>query len=424
MRQQGTNQERSDDMNSTSGTAGQAKNSLPASKSFSIPASGPCPGIFRRKLILPELADDCLLSIAEFLKSERDINALAQTNHRLYDLLNYHLYRHNVQFGSSALLWAASRGKNAAVKKLLVERANVQAVDGHGRTPLLLAATNGHEAVAKLLLATEGVNPEFKDPDGRTPLLLAAMNGHEAVVKLLLATEGVDPESKDSDGRTPLLLAVKNRFKVVAKLLLATEDVNPESKDSDSWTPLPLATTNGHEAVAKLLLATEGVNPEPKDSDGRKPVLLAVKNRCKTVVKLLLSMESVNPESKDSDGRTPLLLTVKNRCKAVVKLLLATESVNPESRGFKGRAPLLLTVQECPPESIPNSRTNYEFGKTLLTSAIENGSEETCQILLAEGAEVGYHYIPLYIPRVCRPHRNEVSESDLTLSRSMYGIYR
>ncbi|RYP09021.1 hypothetical protein DL764_001517 [Monosporascus ibericus] len=77
--------------------------------------------------------------------------------------------------------------------------------DSYGRTPLLWAAENGHEAVVKLLLATEGVEADSKEIYGQTPLSRAAENGHEAVVKLLLATEGVEADSKDIYGRTPLL---------------------------------------------------------------------------------------------------------------------------------------------------------------------------------------------------------------------------
>jgi len=40
--------------------------------------------------------------------------------------------------------------------------------------------------VVKLLLAENSVDPDFKDNNGRTPLSYAASNGQEAVVKLLL----------------------------------------------------------------------------------------------------------------------------------------------------------------------------------------------------------------------------------------------
>jgi ankyrin repeat protein len=48
-----------------------------------------------------------------------------------------------------------------------------------------MAASNGHEAVVKLLLE-KGADMERKSSNGRTPLWWAAEGGHEAVMKLLL----------------------------------------------------------------------------------------------------------------------------------------------------------------------------------------------------------------------------------------------
>jgi ankyrin repeat protein len=50
-----------------------------------------------------------------------------------------------------------------------------------GRTALLSAAWNGHEAVARLLLE-KGADIEAEDLDGRTALLEAAGNGQETLV--------------------------------------------------------------------------------------------------------------------------------------------------------------------------------------------------------------------------------------------------
>ena len=55
----------------------------------------------------------------------------------------------------------------------------------------------GHEAVVKLLLERENVDPNRSDKDGRTPLWWAAMKGHEGVVKLLLEREDIDPNLSD-----------------------------------------------------------------------------------------------------------------------------------------------------------------------------------------------------------------------------------
>jgi hypothetical protein len=144
---------------------------------------------------------------------------------------------------------------------------------------------------AMIALFENGYDPDVKDTDGQSPLSWAAANGREAVVKLLLAKEGVDPDSKDGwDGQTPLSWAAKNGHEAVVKLLLAKEGVDPDSKDGRyGQTPLSWAAKNGHEAVVKLLLAKEGVDPDSKDGSGQTPLSWAAKNGHEAVVTLLQS---------------------------------------------------------------------------------------------------------------------------------------
>jgi ankyrin repeat protein len=53
--------------------------------------------------------------------------------------------------------------------------------------------------VVKLLLA-DSTDWDSKRNYGQTPLSRAVVEGHEAVVKLLLAKNGIDPNSKDPLG--------------------------------------------------------------------------------------------------------------------------------------------------------------------------------------------------------------------------------
>jgi len=107
-----------------------------------------------------------------------------------------------------------------------------------GRTPLSWAAERGRDAVIRLLLATDQVDPDSKATfAGRTPLSWAAGEGCEGVVKFLLATNGVDPDSKDESGRTPLSFAAEGGREVVVTLLL-TKD-GPRAL-SPKWTSLDL----------------------------------------------------------------------------------------------------------------------------------------------------------------------------------------
>ena len=64
------------------------------------------------------------------------------------------------------------------VKLLLNTKANVEAEDKDGGTPLSCAAKNGHVDVVKLLLNAKA-NVEAEDKDGGTPLSCAAENGRD-----------------------------------------------------------------------------------------------------------------------------------------------------------------------------------------------------------------------------------------------------
>ncbi|KAH8889895.1 hypothetical protein GQ53DRAFT_651324, partial [Thozetella sp. PMI_491] len=120
------------------------------------------------------------------------------------------------------------------------------------RSLLSYLAERGDEIILAFVLASDKYNADIEAADkrdGRTPLLLAAENGHEAVVRLLLDS-GASIEVKDN-GRTPLLLAAKNGREAVVRLLLDRGDAI-EVKDNNGRTPLLWAATRGHEAVVRL----------------------------------------------------------------------------------------------------------------------------------------------------------------------------
>ena len=90
-----------------------------------------------------------------------------------------------------------------------------------GRSPLFIAANNGHiDVVRALLLVLPAGGVDAADPHGTTPLAAAAEEGHEAVVAQLLAADA-NPSLADGDGDTALGLAVANGHGGVAELLRA-----------------------------------------------------------------------------------------------------------------------------------------------------------------------------------------------------------
>lgn len=74
------------------------------------------------------------------------------------------------------------------MRLLLSQKADPNAVDSEGSTPLHFAALKGHVEPTRLLLQS-GAASDRRDNSGRTPLLNACYGGHIRVVELLLHTD-------------------------------------------------------------------------------------------------------------------------------------------------------------------------------------------------------------------------------------------
>ena len=94
-----------------------------------------------------------------------------------------------------------------------LEGCDINQKDCVGNTPLVWAASNGHEGVVKILLGRSDVNPDKPGRFGQTPLLRAASNGHGGVVKILLERDDVNPNELDRYVYTPLLRGTREWLK-------------------------------------------------------------------------------------------------------------------------------------------------------------------------------------------------------------------
>ncbi|KAH0591720.1 hypothetical protein MHUMG1_10550 [Metarhizium humberi] len=270
-------------------------------------------------------------------------------------------------------------------------RHEADATDSHGRTPLWLAAKEGYDKVAGLLLEN-GASPNSIDDDGRTPLWLAAKKGHEAVVKLLLGN-GADADPRPTglldNGVTPLHLGAEKGSDTMVRLLLEN-GADPNSKDNQRQTPLWLAAEGGYDTVVKLLLEN-GADPDSKDYQGLTTLWLAADRGYDTVVKLLLE-NGADPDFKNYRGRTPLWLAAVKGYDEVVKLLL-DHGADSKTKDTNGQT-LLICAVSYGRESIikllldngADIKAKNIFGLTPLTCAVRYGYESILELLLDHGA--------------------------------------
>ncbi|MGI9337726.1 MAG: ankyrin repeat domain-containing protein [Gammaproteobacteria bacterium] len=252
---------------------------------------------------------------------------------------------------------AAQNGHYYAVKALTENRANVAAQDNKGRTPLHLAAQTDADYSKRLrpippfglmewLIAVKRADKNGRDYEGRTPLHLAAQADKTRAVKFLLHNMKADKNVKDKKGRTALHLAVDAGSTFAAKMLvdefkMDASFVNKKNKDKENMTPLHLAAKNNGVAV-KTLLAL-GAKTEVKDDRGYTPLHWAARTNDLEAVKSLVAYDAnVLAKTNQKNYRaTPLHFAAKYNAVDAAKYLIKA-----------GATPVIYDSARETPESI------------------------------------------------------------------------
>ena len=261
-----------------------------------------------------------------------------------------------------------------------------------GRTPLHIAAANGHTGFVSYLL-DQAVPVNVKDSSSSTPLHEAVRNGHIDCTTLLLAS-GADPNQKDAAGNTPLhlVMPIASRSAIFAKLLAAGAD--PNQKDSYGETPLHIAARLGmSEDIIRALLGA-GADMNERNKKGITPLALAIERNQLTQAHLFITL-GADIHAEDIDGNTALTKAIasgEEMLKAVI------DDSNVQSRDSQGRTPLHIAVLNNADESIikylismkADVNARDKNGDTPLHIAVRNNDRASGEILLAYGADVFY----------------------------------
>ena len=145
----------------------------------------------------------------------------------------------NLQHGEykqTRLCSAALDGHLMCVRELCDWRADMEAANVNGATPLRGACVNGDVDVVRELLAHGANNAAGDNGTGWTNLHAASMEGHFDVVCELLA-HGADPNVTSVSGKTPLIIsspAYKGYVEVVRELLAAGADKHRVANNGDT----------------------------------------------------------------------------------------------------------------------------------------------------------------------------------------------
>lgn len=337
--------------------------------------------------------------------------------------------------GGTALHQAVAAVDLDMVKFLIESKADVNAKDGAGNTPLITnAETSGHTQqpeIAKALIAA-GAAVNTQNIYGETALFKASQESVE-LVQVLLANgadpnlnnrQGVSPAQvaigsfgsqvtlpllikykaaltvKDEEGRTLLHKASMVSDSNAAEILIESgSDIN--AKDTKGFTPLMLAVSDrmlpgrldnddrvarsSREDVVEVLLKS-GANANVPDPDGNTAGHYAAHDDRRVILRLLLENKG-DSNQRNNEGETPLQAAVKGGSLRGAELLIK-KGANPNTVDNKGQTPLHTAVLFDQPALIKlllansvNTLIKDKEGKTALDWAKLYGKEEAAALL-------------------------------------------
>ncbi|KAL0164099.1 hypothetical protein M9458_039852, partial [Cirrhinus mrigala] len=136
---------------------------------------------------------------------------------------------------------------------LLTAGSDANATEKEKKTPLHLAAMEGHTKAVSALLAGKA-KVGAKDMDGCSPLHYAARNGKERAAAVLLASgKSKIVDDKNVWRRTPLHLAAEHGHELLVGILLEN-GAKINSLDNNKDTPLHCACRDGHVGTVQRLI--------------------------------------------------------------------------------------------------------------------------------------------------------------------------
>ena len=247
--------------------------------------------------------------------------------------------------GATALHWAVYQGDFATVDLLLNSGASVKVANSFGATPLSLAAENGDPAIVKRLLDA-GADANERMGNSDTALMMASRTGNVATMQLLL-DRGADVNAKETvRGTTALMWAVAQRHPAAVQLLVDRgADVSASSNPAWQERPVSYAKASDPRPSRKRGLFGNQIGPRNMrgtDGGGLTPLVFAARTNDLESVRILLAA-GADVNQVTNYGWSPLLVATQNRYLQLASFLL-DHGANPNLANKGAWSPLYIAV--------------------------------------------------------------------------------
>ncbi|GMF55852.1 unnamed protein product [Phytophthora fragariaefolia] len=221
------------------------------------------------------------------------------------------LLTHETKHHVNAVLLAADKGREQVLRALLDYGADVDGVNGMGRSTLIQATMSGNTDLIRLLLAY-GASKELRDRDGKSALDWAMQLRNAAIVSALSSPltradlyAQLKAEDEDEDGED--------------LSSLSTNRVRQQKRKAE----MDKALRNTDLGMIRELLSTEGfqLSPNYEDAHGNTPLLVACRSGTYADVVFCLKCNCI-PIHQNREGISALMAACKRGDEEMIRLLM------------------------------------------------------------------------------------------------------
>ena len=262
------------------------------------------------------------------------------------------------RMGQTPLMRAVAGGNKEITLALIASGANLSSISKGGFQAIHFAALYGQKEIAEILINANAQGQTAVSELG-SPFLIALSEGHEMVARLLL-TDEVNVNARNSDGTAPLHEAAG------AGMLSLTKDLIERGADMDArlgelpgnvyepgrgggTTPFLAAARGGHVDVMKFLLSM-GANPHDQSDDGAGSVMFATRSLDIEAVRLLVEL-GADVNAVPTNHPTAIHTAIRFGKNDIVEYL-AESNADLKIRDHNNRTPLQEAEFEAPVSTI------------------------------------------------------------------------
>jgi cytohesin len=231
----------------------------------------------------------------------------------------------------SSLLESSLISDFESVKKFVDSKADLEAIDIYGYTPLIIAFLNHNYEIASYLLKSKA-NINAKNNAGQSPALIATMQNDTELLSLALQYNA-DVLLGDANGLTPLSYAVFfDNYEIIGQIIEYNKSAI-NAVDKNGCSPLIFAIVKPDKKIA-LRLISLGANLNTKKARSALSSAIGVED-IEMVERLIKGGARVN--MKNSNYVPPLLMAINRGNYEIVELLIQ-KGANLDAKDGKGDA--------------------------------------------------------------------------------------